>query len=67
MPTIFLSGRGLPSSCVQAHNTVNRRLGKPIFNCALVEARWAGMECVLEVGGDGRDACSLEVGRQQRR
>ena len=29
----------------EAHNTVNRRLGKPTFNCALVEARWAGIEC----------------------
>ena len=46
----------------EAHNTVNRRLGKPTFNCALVQARWAGMGCEDEAGG--HDACSLEVGRR---
>jgi len=48
----------------QAHNIVNRRLGKPTFNCALVEARWAGMEC--EDGEGGSTGCSLEVGRRRR-
>lgn len=50
---------------VQAHNTVNRRLGKPTFNCALVESRWAGLECEDE-DGLGHNACSLDVGRRRR-
>ncbi|KAL4445310.1 hypothetical protein ABPG77_011135 [Micractinium sp. CCAP 211/92] len=49
----------------EAHNTVNRRLGKPTFNCALVESRWAGLECEDE-DGQGHNACSLEVGRRRR-
>lgn len=47
----------------EAHNVVNRRLGKPTFNCALAEARWAGVAC--EVDEEGREACSLEVGRRR--
>lgn len=45
----------------EAHNTVNRRLDKPTFNCDLVQARWAGVEC----GEDGGAACSLELGRRR--
>lgn len=45
----------------QAHNIVNRRLGKPTFNCSLVQSRWAGLEC----GEDGADACSLDFGRRR--
>ncbi len=48
----------------EAHNTVNRQLGKPAFNCALVGARWAGIECDEE-GDGGGSACSLEVGRRR--
>jgi FAD-linked sulfhydryl oxidase len=40
----------------EIHNVVNRSLGKPSFNCDLVESRWAGLECEEE------DACSLEFG-----
>ena len=40
----------------RVHNVVNRSLGKPSFNCDLVESRWAGVDCEEE------DACSLEVG-----
>ncbi|PSC75506.1 FAD-linked sulfhydryl oxidase ERV1 [Micractinium conductrix] len=45
----------------EAHNIVNRRLGKPTFNCSLVQSRWAGLEC----GEDGADACSLDFGRRR--
>jgi hypothetical protein len=38
------------------HNTVNRRIGKPTFNCDLVQSRWAPLDCGVE------DACSLAVG-----
>jgi FAD-linked sulfhydryl oxidase len=40
----------------EIHNVVNRSLGKPSFNCDLVESRWAGLECEEE------DACSLDLG-----
>jgi len=40
----------------EIHNVVNRSLGKPSFNCNLVESRWAGLECEEE------DACSLDFG-----
>lgn len=37
----------------RAHNTVNRSIGKPIFNCERVDARWGQLDC-------GEGACSLE-------
>lgn len=43
------------------HNVVNRSLGKPSFNCDLVAARWAGLDCDGD-GDDGGAGCSLEVG-----
>eukprot|EP00887_Chlorella_sp_A99_P002557 scaffold6.g2557.t1 len=45
----------------EAHNGVNRRLGKPTFNCALVEARWGGLDCE-----EGDAGCSLALGARQR-
>lgn len=40
-----------------AHNDVNEKLGKPRFDCSLVGARWAGMDCD---GEDGRSSgCEL--------
>ena len=47
----------------EAHNIVNRQLGKPAFNCALAGSRWSSLECGEEESG--RDACSLEVGRRR--
>ena len=44
----------------RAHNVVNRSLNKPTFNCNLVDARWAGLECGHGEGDEG--GCSLEVG-----
>lgn len=49
----------------EAHNVVNRRLGKPTFNCALAEARWMKEACEMD-WETGRDACSLEVGGRRR-
>lgn len=43
------------------HNVVNRSLDKPTFNCDLVEARWAGLDCGEE------DACSLDLAPKRRR
>lgn len=36
------------------HNDVNRRLGKPEFNCAVVDAKWAGLDCA-----EHHDACDM--------
>ena len=44
------------------HNDVNRRLGKPIFDCAMADKRWLEVcmcmcvcVCVCEEGGKGED------------
>lgn len=37
------------------HNSVNRRLGKPAFNCNLASARWGALEC------DEEEACTLDL------
>lgn len=39
----------------QLHNRVNRRLGKAEFNCSMVHARWAGVDC------DVPSACDLTL------
>lgn len=44
----------------QVHNTVNRSLGKPTFNCDLVLSRWSGMEC----GED--NPCEVAVGSSRK-
>lgn len=41
----------------RVHNCVNRRLGKPTFNCDLVGARWAPLDC------DEHNSCDMTVGR----
>lgn len=39
------------------HNVVNRRLGKEVFDCDLVEERWGGVEC----DGDGDEqGCAMD-------
>lgn len=35
------------------HNSVNRKLDKPEFNCAFVSSRWQPLDC------DAADACTL--------
>ncbi len=48
----------------QVHNVVNRSLGKPEFNCRVVGARWAPLQC----GSDGEEdgvapsGCDMTVG-----
>ena len=56
-PPAVGSRRGLQLWMCEAHNTVNRRLGKPTFNCALVDSRWGGLDC-----GDD-EGCSLQLGK----
>lgn len=36
------------------HNTVNKSIGKPAFNCAVVASRWGKMDCGEE------DACTIK-------
>ena len=43
----------------RVHNTVNRRLGKPTFNCDLVGARWSPLDC------DEHNSCDMTVGRKR--
>eukprot|EP00884_Botryococcus_braunii_P023461 jgi/Botrbrau1/979/Bobra.114_1s0020.1 len=38
----------------KVHNIVNKQLGKPVFNCRLVQARWTMLEC-----GEDQTACAL--------
>lgn len=44
----------------RVHNCVNRRLGKPTFNCDLVGARWAPLDC------DEHNSCDMTVDRRPR-
>jgi FAD-linked sulfhydryl oxidase len=59
------SGAALRLWTCRAHNSVNQRLGKPAFDCALAAARWAPEACD---GGGGKeaaataDACEMGVG-----
>lgn len=39
------SGAKLRQWACRVHNTVNRRLNKPVFNCDLVDSRWAPLDC----------------------
>lgn len=43
----------------RVHNAVNRRLDKPTFNCDLVGARWAPLDC------DEHNSCDLTAGRRR--
>lgn len=42
----------------KVHNTVNRSLNKPAFNCNLVDNRWTPLEC--EESG----ACSIQIDKR---
>lgn len=45
----------------RVHNTVNRSIGKPTFNCDLVQSRWQGLDC-------GEDSpCDMTVGVRKGR
>lgn len=52
------SGREFQAWMCRAHNTVNRSIGKPTFNCDLAAARWAPLDCD-QAGGS---TCDLAVG-----
>lgn len=53
------SGREFQQWLCRAHNTVNRSIGKPAFNCDMAAARWAPLDC----DKDGNiSTCDLSVG-----
>jgi len=59
-PPDTTSGPALRAWACEAHNAVNASLGKPAFNCRLVGARWAPLDCG-EGGEDGSGgACALK-------
>ena len=58
-PPDVSSGLALQQWMCEVHNIVNERLGKPVFDCANVDARWGGVKC------DDEDSCSLEGRRRQ--
>lgn len=62
-PPDVSSGPAFQQYLCRVHNTVNRRLGKPAFNCALAPARWQPLDCE---DADGRQGCSLAPLRQGR-
>eukprot|EP00803_Ostreobium_quekettii_P004711 evm.model.scf_819.6 EVM.evm.TU.scf_819.6 scf_819:44702-47287(+) len=57
-PPVVSSGPELQQWMCRLHNTVNRSLGKPTFNCRLVQSRWSPLEC------DDDSSCDMTVGRK---
>lgn len=49
-PPTVSSGPEFRRWVCRVHNQVNARLGKPAFNCDLVEARWAALDCAADGG-----------------
>lgn len=58
-PPIVSNGRDFAVWMCRTHNAVNRRLGKPAFNCDLVAARWAPLDC------DEHNSCDMTVGSKR--
>jgi len=47
----------------RTHNSVNRSLGKPTFNCDLAAARWTPLDCSKD--GSTINSCDMTVGKKQ--
>jgi hypothetical protein len=58
------SGPAFQQWMCRTHNTVNRAIGKPAFNCDLAAARWAPLDCDDEGRGS---TCDLSVGAPPKR
>eukprot|EP00882_Tetradesmus_deserticola_P004258 GHRQ01004498.1.p2 GENE.GHRQ01004498.1~~GHRQ01004498.1.p2 ORF type:complete len:156 (+),score=80.00 GHRQ01004498.1:27-470(+) len=58
-PPVVSSGPDFAVWLCRTHNAVNRRLGKPAFNCDLVAARWAPLDC------DEHNSCDMTVGHKR--
>ncbi|KAG2442768.1 hypothetical protein HXX76_002848 [Chlamydomonas incerta] len=57
-PPAVGSGREFRRWLCGVHNRVNARLGKAVFNCDLVEARWAPLGCSAEEAAAGEPAAA---------
>lgn len=57
-PVESRSGPALRQWVCQAHNKVNQRLNKPIFDCSTLEGRWPQLTC------EGQTACEFGIGVQ---
>jgi mitochondrial FAD-linked sulfhydryl oxidase len=55
-------GEGLQQWVCRLHNSVNRRIGKPTFNCQLVSSRWAPLDC-----GEEGSSCDMLLGSGRRK
>jgi len=58
-PPVVSSGREFQMWMCRAHNTVNRSIGKPTFNCEVAAARWTPLEC------DVTNSCDMTVGKRK--
>jgi hypothetical protein len=58
-PPVVSNGRDFAVWMCRTHNAVNRRIGKPAFNCDLVAARWAPLDC------DEHNSCDMTVGHKR--
>uniref|UniRef100_A0A383WB31 Sulfhydryl oxidase n=1 Tax=Tetradesmus obliquus TaxID=3088 RepID=A0A383WB31_TETOB len=58
-PPVVSSGRDFAVWMCRTHNAVNRRIGKPSFNCDLVAARWAPLDC------DEHNSCDMTLGHKR--
>lgn len=56
-PPDVSSGPAFQQWMCRTHNTVNRSIGKPVFNCDLVGARWAPLDC------DAANSCDMGLRR----
>mmetsp|Transcript_388 Transcript_388/g.976 ORF Transcript_388/g.976 Transcript_388/m.976 type:complete len:312 (+) Transcript_388:277-1212(+) len=54
-PPTVNNGKELRQWMCRVHNTVNRSLNKPVFNCDLVEARWSPLDC----GDESVSSCDM--------
>jgi len=53
-PPVVSSAHDFQMWMCRFHNTVNKSIGKPAFNCAVVASRWGKMDC------DEEDACTIK-------
>ncbi len=62
-PPVVSSGRAFQQWMCRTHNTVNRSLGKPTFNCDMVSARWSPLDCAGDdEAAAALSACDMSVG-----
>jgi FAD-linked sulfhydryl oxidase len=54
-PPQVASKREFAQWLCRVHNTVNRSLNKPAFNCNLVDFRWSPLEC------DESGSCAIQI------